>query len=331
MPHAKTHKAKIVGTGFYVPDKVLTNQDLAKMVDTSDEWIVTRTGMKERHIAAKEQATSDLVIEASRRALKNAHLEVKDIDLIMVATVTPDTSFPSAACLVQAGLKAGQVPAFDLSAACTGFIYGMIVAEGLITTGVVKRVLLAGAETLSRITDWEDRATCVLLGDAAGAVVLEESRDESGILSSYWAADGNLGPLLIQPAGGSRMPATKETVEKKLHFLQMKGNEVFKNAVKRMSEAAEEALKRSGMTKDDITWLVPHQANMRIIKATGERLGVPEEKVFVNVQKYANVSSATIPIGLDELRAAGKLKKGDIVVMDAFGGGFTWGAIVYRW
>lgn len=331
MDKLKTPRVKIVGTGFYVPEKILTNDELAKMVDTTDEWIVTRTGMKERHIAAEDQATSDLVIQAAKRALKSAHLEAKNLDLILVATVTADTLFPSAACLVQAGLKADQVPAFDLSAACTGFLYGMIVAESLITTGVVKRVLLAGAETLSRITDWEDRASCVLLGDAAGAVILEESHDESGILSSYWAADGNLGPLLIQPAGGSRMPATKETVEKKLHFLQMKGNEVFKHAVKRMSEAAEEALKRAGMTRDDITWFVPHQANMRIIKATGERLGVPVEKVFVNIQKYANVSAATIPISLDELRAEGKLKKGDIVLMDAFGGGFTWAAVVYRW
>jgi len=331
MHTTKPRRAKIIGTGFYAPDKVLTNDDLATIVDTTDEWIVTRTGMKERHIAAPDQATSDLVIAAARKALKNAHLEAKDLDLIIVATVTPDTAFPSAACLVQAGLEANQVPAFDLAAACTGFIYGMIVAEGLITTGVVKRVLLAGAETLSRITNWEDRATCVLLGDAAGAVILEESPDESGILSSYWAADGTLGPLLIQPAGGSRIPATQESVEKKLHFLQMKGNDVFKHAVRRMSEAAEEALKRAGMTKDDITWFVPHQANLRIIKATGERLGVPEEKVFVNIHKYANVSAATIPISLDELRSEGKLKKGDVILMDAFGGGFTWGALVYRW
>jgi len=331
MNKPKTHRVKIVGTGFYAPDKILTNDDLAKMVDTTDEWIVSRTGMKERHIAASDQATSDMVVQAGKRALKNAHLEPKDIDLIIVATSTPDTIFPPTACWVQAGLKASHAAAFDVSAACTGFLYGMILAESLITSGAAKRVLLSGAEMLTRVTNWEDRNTCVLLGDAAGAVVLEESLDESGILSTYWQADGNLGPLLLQPAGGSRLPASHETVDKKLHFLQMKGNEVFKHAVKRMTEAAEEALKRAGLTKDDITWFIPHQANMRIIKATGERLGVPVEKVFVNIQKYANVSAATIPIGLDELRAEGKLKKGDIIVMDAFGAGFTWASIVYRW
>jgi len=331
MHTTKPRRARIIGTGFYAPDKVLTNADLAKMVDTTDEWIVTRTGMKERHIAAKDQATSDMVILAGKKALKNAHLEVKDIDLIIVATSTPDTIFPPTACWVQAGLKAVHAAAFDISAACTGFLYGMITAESLIANGTVKRVLLAGAEMLSRVTNWEDRNSCVLLGDAAGAVILEESHDESGILSSYWGADGTLGPLLLQPAGGSRIPATHESVDKRLHFLEMKGNEVFKHAVKRMSEAAEEALKRSGLTKDDITWLVPHQANMRIIKATGERLGIPPEKVFVNIHKYANVSAATIPIALDEMRTENRLRKGDVVVLDAFGAGFTWAAVVYRW
>jgi 3-oxoacyl-[acyl-carrier-protein] synthase-3 len=331
MSHTKAHRAKIIGTGFYVPDKILTNDDLAKMVDTSDEWIVSRTGIKERHIAAADQATSDMVILAAKRALKNAHLEAKDIDLIIVATSTPDTIFPPTACWVQAGLKATHAAAFDLSAACTGFLYGMVVAESLITTGVSKRVLLAGAEMLSRVINWEDRNTCVLLGDAAGAAILEESHDESGVLSAFWGADGTLGPLLLQPAGGSRIPATHESVDKKLHFLQMKGNEVFKHAVKRMSEAAEEALKRAGLGKDDITWFIPHQANMRIIKATGERLGVPEEKVFINIHKYANVSAATIPIALDEMRTEGRLRKGDVVLMDAFGAGFTWASVVYRW
>jgi len=331
MHRAKTHKVKIIGTGFYAPDKILTNADLAKMVDTTDEWIVSHTGMKERHIAAKDQATSDMVIHAGKKALKHAQLEAKDLDLIIVATSTPDTIFPPTACWVQAGLKATHAAAFDVSAACTGFLYGMILAESLITTGVVKRVLLAGAEMLTRVTNWEDRNTCVLFGDAAGAVVLEESRDESGLLSSFWGADGNLGPLLLQPAGGSRLPASHETVDKKLHTLHMKGNEVFKHAVKRMTEAAEEALKRAGLTKDDITWLIPHQANMRIIKATGERLGVPREKVFVNIQKYGNVSAATIPIALDEMRTENRLRRGDIVVMDAFGAGFTWASVVYRW
>jgi 3-oxoacyl-[acyl-carrier-protein] synthase III len=331
MNKPKTHRVKIVGTGFYAPDKILTNAELCKMVDTSDEWIVSHTGMKERHIAAKDQATSDMVVQAGKRALRYAHLEPKDIDLIIVATSTPDTIFPPTACWAQAGLKAPHAAAFDVSAACTGFLYGMILAESLITTGVVKRVLLAGAEMLTRVTNWEDRNTCVLFGDAAGAVILEESLDESGILSSFWGADGNLGPLLLQPAGGSRLPASHETVDKKLHTLHMKGNEVFKHAVKRMTDAAEEALKRAGMTKDDITWFIPHQANMRIIKATGERLGVPVEKVFVNIQRYGNVSAATIPIALDEMRTENRLRKGDVVLMDAFGAGFTWAAVVYRW
>jgi 3-oxoacyl-[acyl-carrier-protein] synthase-3 len=324
-------RAKIVSTGFYAPEKVLTNADLEKMVDTTDEWIVTRTGMKERHIVAEDQATSDLVLAAARRALKNAHLEARDIDLIIVATVTPDTPFPSTACLVQAGLDADHVPAFDISAACTGFLYGLITAEALITTGVVKRVLLVGAEILTRITNWEDRATCVLFGDAAGAAILEESRDESGILSTHWQSDGSLGPLLFQPAGGSRLPASRETVEKRLHAVQMKGNEVFKHAVRRMSEASEEALKRAGLGTTDIAWFIPHQANIRIIEATGERLHVPKEKVYVNIHKYGNVSSATIPIALDELNSEGRLKKGDIILMAAFGSGLTWAAVAYRW
>ncbi|MGB9005307.1 MAG: beta-ketoacyl-ACP synthase III [Candidatus Aminicenantales bacterium] len=324
-------KIKIVGTGMYVPDKVLTNADLQKIVDTTDEWIVSRTGIRERRIAAKEQATSDLALMAARRALKSIHLEPTDLDAIIVANNTPDTTFPSTACWVQAGLKAGLIPSFDIVAGCTGFLYGLVVAEGLILSGTVRRVLLIGGETLSRITNWEDRNTCVLFGDAAGAVILEESKDESGLLSHFWQADGNLGPLLIQPAGGSRLPACHETVAKRQHFLQMKGNEVFKHAVKRMGEAAEEALKRAGIKKEDINWFIPHQANIRIIEATGERLKVPREKVYVNVNRYGNVSVACIPMALDEMRQAGQLKKGNILVLDAFGAGFTWGAVVYRW
>jgi 3-oxoacyl-[acyl-carrier-protein] synthase-3 len=324
-------KIKIIGTGMYVPDKVLTNADLQKMVDTTDEWIVTRTGIRERHIAAKEQATSDLALLAARRALKSAHLEPADIDVIIVANNTPDTAFPSTACWVQAELKAGQIPAFDVVGGCTGFIYGLIVAEGLILSGTAKRILVIGAETLSRITDWEDRNTCVLFGDGAGAVIVEESKDDSGLLSHFWQADGNLGPLLIHPAGGSRLPACHETVAKRQHFLQMKGNEVFKHAVKRMGEAAEEALRRAGVKKEEISWFISHQANIRIIEATGERLGLPREKVYVNVDRYGNVSVACIPMALAEMQQAGQLKKGDIVVLDAFGAGFTWGAVVYRW
>ncbi|HUU37355.1 MAG TPA: beta-ketoacyl-ACP synthase III [Candidatus Desulfaltia sp.] len=324
-------RVKIASTGFYAPEKILTNADLEKMVDTTDEWIVSRSGIKERRIASADQATSDLCIEAARRALRNGHFKVEDIDLIIVATATPDTLFPSTACWVQDGLRADHVVAFDIGAGCTGFLYGLILAESLILSGVSKRILFIGGEILTKITNWKDRATCVLFGDAAGAAVLEESRDESGILSHYWKADGSLAGLLYMPAGGTRMPASAKTVAENLHTLQMKGNEVFKHAVKRMGESAVEALKRAGLNKEDIRWFIPHQANIRIIDATAERLGVPPEKVYVNIQRYGNVSVACIPISLHELHEAGKLKKGDVVLMDAFGAGFTWAAVAYRW
>jgi 3-oxoacyl-[acyl-carrier-protein] synthase-3 len=331
MRRKSQRRIKITGSGFYAPDKILTNFDLEKMVDTSDEWIITRTGIRERRIASKDQATSDLAVEAGTRALKDAGLGVKDIDLIMVATSTPDTIFPSTACWVQKALGADHIPAFDVSAGCTGFLYGMILAEGLILNGEVKRILLIGGELLTKIVNWEDRNTCVLFGDAAGAFILEESNDESGMLSFYWKADGSLGDLLLMPAGGTRIPATAESVAEKLHCLQMKGNDVFKHAVKRMGEAALEALKRAGLKRDDIDYFIPHQANIRIIDATGRRLNVPPEKVYSNIHKYGNVSVATIPISVHELKQEGKLKKGDIIVMDAFGAGFTWAAVVYRW
>jgi 3-oxoacyl-[acyl-carrier-protein] synthase-3 len=324
-------RIKIRSTGIYVPDKVLTNFDLEKMVDTSNEWIITRTGIKERRIASEDQATSDMAIEASKQALKNAGLKVRDVDLIIVATSTPDTIFPSTACWVQKGLGANYIPAFDISAGCTGWIYGMIQAESLILSGTAKRILLIGSELLTKITNYKDRNTCVLFGDAAGATILEESDDESGMLSYYWKADGNLGDLLSLPGGGTRIPASSRSLAQGLHYLHMKGNEVFKHAVKRMGEAALEALKMAGLKKEDITYFIPHQANIRIIDATGRRLNVPPEKVYVNIDRYGNVSVASVPISIYELEEAGKLKKGDIVVMDAFGAGFTWAAIVYRW
>jgi len=324
-------RIKIVGTGFYVPDKVLTNFDLEKMVDTSDEWIVSRTGIRERRIASADQAASDLAIEATHRTLKKAGLKVKDIDLIIVATSTPDMLFPSTACWIQKGLNADHIPAFDISAGCTGFLYGMILAESLILHGTNKRILLIGVEILTKITNWKDRNTCVLFGDAAGAVILEESQDKSGMLSYYWKADGKLGNLLCQPAGGSRTPPTPQSLADNLQYLHMKGNEVFKHAVKRMGEAAVVAIKKAGLKEKDIDYFIPHQANIRIIEATGRRLKLPPEKVYINIHKYGNVSVATIPIALDELNELGKLKDGTIVVMDAFGAGFTWAAVTYRW
>jgi 3-oxoacyl-[acyl-carrier-protein] synthase-3 len=331
MESQKKRRIKITGTGFYAPDKILTNFDLEKMVDTSDEWIFTRTGIRERRIASEDQATSDLAVEAGKRALKNAGLKVKDIDLIIVATSTPDTIFPSTACWVQKGLRADHIPAFDISVGCTGFLYGLILAEGMILGGINKRILMIGGETLTKITNWKDRNTCVLFGDAAGAVVLEESNDDSGILSHYWRADGNLGNLLSQPGGGSRIPVSVQSIAQNLHYLQMKGNDVFKHAVRCMGEAALEALKSAGLKREDVDYLIPHQANIRIIEATGRRVKLPREKVYSNIHKYGNTSVATIPSCLDELREAGKLKKGDILVLDAFGAGFTWAAVVYRW
>jgi 3-oxoacyl-[acyl-carrier-protein] synthase-3 len=331
MKKENRRRIKIIGTGFYVPDRILTNQDLEKIVDTSDEWITTRTGIKERRVVSEDQATSDLSIEAARIALENAGLKVKDIDLIIVATSTPDTLFPSTGCWVQKGLGAGTIPAFDISAACTGWLYGMIVAEALILNGAHKRILLLGSEVLTKITNMKDRNTCVLFGDASAAVVLEESDDESGMLSSYWRADGNLGDLLSLPAGGTRIPASAESVAQDLHYLHMKGNEVFKHAVKRMGEAAMEAIKSAGLKTEDVKYLIPHQANIRIIHATGRRIKIQPEKIYVNIHKFGNVSAASIPIALHELWAEEKLKKGDIVVMVAFGAGFTWGAAVYRW
>ena len=324
-------RIKIIGTGYYVPEQILTNADLEKMVDTTDEWIMSRSGIRERHIARADEATSDLCLEAARRALKNAHLETRDIDLILVATNTPDMMFPATACWVQAGLKADHVPAFDLVAGCTGFLYGLIVAEGLIFSGAAKRILLVGGETLTKITNWKDRGTCVLFGDGAGAAILEESQDEAGMLSFYWKADGSLANLLLVPAGGTRKPASVQTVAENLHYIQMKGNEVFKNAVKRMAEAAEKALQRAGLTKDNIDLFIPHQANIRIIDAVGERLKITKEKVFVNIDRYGNISVACIPLAIHELRQHKKIKPGTIMVLDAFGAGFTWASVVYRW
>ncbi|MGQ9618581.1 MAG: beta-ketoacyl-ACP synthase III [Candidatus Aminicenantia bacterium] len=324
-------KVKIIGTGSYLPKKVLTNFDLEKMVDTSDEWIRTRTGIRERRIAEEKEATSDLVVKASHKAFEMAGIKPSEIDCIIVATITPDNLFPSTACWVQKELGINRIPAFDISAACTGFIYGLIIAESLIKNRTCRKVLLAGAETLSKVTNWEDRNTCVLFGDGAGVAILSESNDESGIITSYWAADGSLAELLYQPAGGSRMPASEETASKKLHTIHMKGNEVFKYAVKNMGDSAIKVLKKAGITGEEIKYFIPHQANIRIIEATAERAKIPSSKVYTNIGKYGNMSAATVPIALDELNREGKLNKGDIVLLNAFGAGFTWGAVILKW
>ncbi len=324
-------RARIIGTGSYLPEKVVTNFDLEKKVDTSDEWIRTRTGIQERHIATDEEAASDLVLKAAHRAIEMADVKTKTIDTIVIGTISPDTLFPSTGCWVGAALGLKGIPAFDVSAACSGFLYALIVADSLIQSGRAKRILVAGVELMTKITNWDDRGTCVLFGDGAGAAIVEASDGESGILSSYWGADGTLGELLIQPAGGSRMPATHETVDKKLHTVQMKGNEVFKHAVKTMALAAGKVLKEAKVEPDDIDLFIPHQANIRIIDATIRRFGIPMEKTVVTIDKIANISSATIPISLDRAVREGRIKKGDLILFDAFGAGFTWAAALVRW
>lgn len=309
----------------------MTNDDWAKLVDTSDEWITTRTGIKERHFAADGEATSDLVAKAAVRALEDAQISKDDIDIIIVATVNPDNAYPSTGNWVQKKLALGPIPSFDISAGCSGFLYGVILADSLIKSGTAKNILVAGAEIMSQIINWEDRNTCVLFGDGCGAAVLTACNGvDEGILSTCWGADGNLGDLLVQPAGGSAMPASGETIEKNLHTVHMKGSEVFKHAVLRMQEAAMKAIELAGLTSGDIDLYIPHQANVRIIDATIKRAGIPWEKTFVNIDKIANVSGATIPIALDQARKQGRLKHGDTLLMSAFGAGFTWGGIVVK-
>ena len=322
---------KVIGTGSYLPERILTNADLEKIVDTSDEWIKTRTGIEERHIVADNEAASDLVVNAARKAMEMASIDAKEIDTIVVGTISPDTPFPSTGCWVGTALGIEGVPAVDVSAACSGFLYALIVADSLIKAGTAKRVLVGGVEVLTRITNWNDRTTCVLFGDGAGVVILEESDDDSGILSSYWGADGSLGDLLIQYAGGSRMPPTHETVDKNLHTIHMKGNEVFKHAVRMMELAAGKALERANVKPEEISLFIPHQANIRIIEATIKRFGIPREKTMITIDNIGNISSATIPISFDFAVREGRVKKGDLLLLDAFGGGFTWGAALIRW
>ncbi|MFH1283204.1 MAG: beta-ketoacyl-ACP synthase III [bacterium] len=322
---------KIIGTGSCLPDKILTNADLERMVDTSDEWIVSRTGIKERRIADDKTATSDLAIGASKAALEQANIKPEDIDLIMVATITPDMMFPSTACFVQEALGAKNAAAFDISAACSGFIYGLSIAKSFIENSSYKTILLIGAETLSKITDWNDRNTCVLFGDGAGAVVLQKQKTSSNILSVYLGSDGRYKDILKIPGGGSRFPITKEIIKNKLNFIKMEGNEVFKLAVQRMLDSARLALEMAQKKCDDLSLVIPHQANIRIIEALAKRMKIPMNKVFLNIHKYGNVSAATTVIGLDEANRSGLLKEGDLVELVAFGAGLTWAASIIEW
>jgi 3-oxoacyl-[acyl-carrier-protein] synthase-3 len=321
----------ILGTGHYVPERVLTNAELEKTIDTSDEWIRSRTGIRERRIAALGERTTDMGAEACRRALADAGLGVGDVDAIVAATITPDYPWPAAACVIQDKLGAKGAFALDVQAACSGFIFGLSAAEGLIATGAARRVLVVGAEKLSSITDWKDRNTCVLFGDGSGAVVVGPANGRARLMSVYQGSDGSMVPKLLQPGGGSVCPASAESVANGMHFLKMDGKEVFKFAVRIMGEASAEAVKRAGWKNEDVSLFIPHQANQRIIDAAAKFMGLPSERVFVNVDRYGNTSAASVPIALDEARRAGRIKDGDKLVMVAFGGGLTWGACAVQW
>ncbi|MEA1990401.1 MAG: beta-ketoacyl-ACP synthase III [Pseudomonadota bacterium] len=319
--------SRIIGTGGYLPEKVLTNLDLESMVETSDEWIRERTGIQQRHIAAEGQTTCDLAEQASNRAIEMAGIDASTIDLIIVATTTPDKTFPSTACLLQQRLNIHGCPAFDVQAVCSGFVYALSVADQFVKTGMSKRALVVGAETLSRITDWSDRNTCVLFGDGAGAVLLEAS-EEPGILSTHIHADGQYEELLHVPSGVSKLPSTDTVAERSM---QMKGNEVFKMAVNTLSRIAKDTLEANGMQKEDIDWLVPHQANLRIIMGTAKKLKLTEDQTVITVHKHANTSSASVPMALDEAIRDGRIQRGQTLLLEAFGGGFTWGSALIKY
>lgn len=331
MPMNNVRGVTIVGIGTALPEKILTNDDLTKMVDTSDDWIKSRTGICQRRIVDENTATSDLCVVAAERALEDAGISAEELDLIIVATYTPDMLIPATACLVQDRIGAKNAGAFDLSAGCSGFLYGLATGSQFIASGTYETVMVIGADTVSKILDWEDRSTCVLFGDGAGAVVLKSSPVNTGILSIYLGSDGSGAELLHLPAGGSRLPASQETIKSRQHYMRMNGKEVFKFAVKVMGEAALKALDKCGLTKEDIDFLVPHQANYRIIEAAIKRLNLTPEKVYVNLDRYGNTSGASVPVALYEALKEGKIKRGDIVVLVAFGGGLSWGASVIKW
>lgn len=325
------YAAGILGVGYYLPEKIMTNNDLEKIVDTSNEWIMERTGIRTRRIAAPEQATSDLATIAATKALKSANVTAEDIDLIILATASPDMAFPSTACLVQNNLKATRAAAFDLSAGCSGFVYSLTVASQMVATGLYKNILIIGAEVLSKITNWKDRNTCVVFGDGAGAAVVGRVPEGYGALGFDLGSDGSGGFSLYQPAGGSRVPTTHKTVDADMHYIHMNGNEVFRFAIKIMGEAANTALENAGIKASDIDVLIPHQANIRIIKSAAKRLGLPMDKVVINLEKYGNTSAASIPIALGEALEAGRIKRGDNIILVGFGAGLTWASCVLKW
>jgi 3-oxoacyl-[acyl-carrier-protein] synthase III len=324
-------RAKIIGTGAYAPKRILTNADLEKIVETNDAWIQQRSGIRERHIVDEDEATSDLAVNAARQALERANLVPEDIDFIVVGTTTPDMLFPSVGNIVQHRLGCRRIGSVDVLAACAASMYSLSIGSKYIETGKYKRVLCIGAESLSRITDFTDRGTCVLLADAAGAAVLEASEDGSGIIDTDLYSDGQYAELLYMPGGGSRIPPTHESIDARMHYAKMKGSEVFKVAVRMFVECADIILKRHGLGASDVDLFIPHQANLRIIEAAAKRVGLPMSKVFVNVDRYGNTGAASVYVALEEAVAAGRLKRGDKVLMAAFGGGFAWGAALVQW
>ena len=324
-------RAQIVGVGAYAPKRILTNQDLEKMIQTSDEWIVQRTGIRQRHVVDESEATSDLALRAARQALERAGVEPAEIDLIVVGTTTGDMLFPTTANILQHQLGCRNAGSMDVYAACTGSIYSLSVGAQYVQTGKYRTVLCVGAECLSRITDYTDRGTCILLADAAGAVVLRPADGEAGIIDTDLYSDGRYGELLYQPAGGSRHPATHETVDQRMHYARMKGNEVFKVAVRMFGDCAQRILERNGFKPTDLDVFIPHQANLRIIEAAVKRLGLPMDRVMVNVDRYGNTGAASVYVALEEAWATKRLRTGDLVLLAAFGGGFTWGAALLRW
>lgn len=324
-------RSKITGVGSYLPKKVLHNNDLQKMVDTSDEWIVERTGIRERRIVGESEAASDLGLKACKRALQDAGIRPEEIDAIIVATMSGDMPMPSTATLIQGKLGVRNAVAFDINAACSGFIFGLGIADSFIRSGISKKLLLIGVEVNSRFVDWQDRASCVLFGDGAGAVVIEPTTSRNGIISTHLQSDGRLWDLIYIPGGGSKHPASISSVNERMHFIKMKGNETFKIAVRTLQSLAIKTLKENGIKPSQLSLLIPHQANLRIIKALAERLNLPMDKVVINIDRYGNTSSASIPIALDEALKHGQINRGDYILLIAFGSGLTWGSALIRW
>ncbi|MBI3995942.1 MAG: ketoacyl-ACP synthase III [Nitrospirae bacterium] len=324
-------KTRIIGTGSYLPKRIMTNRDLERLVETTESWILERTGIRERRIADEREAASDLAVHAARQSLEMSGIDEKDLDLIIVATATPDMFFPSTACIVQDRIGARQAAAFDLSAACSGFLFALSVADQYIRNGVYRQVLIIGSEVMSRIIDWTDRNTCVLFGDGAGAAVLQRTQGEHGVLSSHLHSDGRLWSLIQVPGGGSRIPPSPAMLAERKPYIKMKGNETFKVAVRTLEEAVHETLKAAHVQPSELSLLIPHQANIRIILAVAQRLGLPMEKVMLNVERYGNTSAASIPIALDEAVRGGRVNEGDLLLFEAFGAGLTWGSALVRW